>query len=87
MRITIVLADRAGGTTATGGTAREVQHAVAQTAPTAVVRPTHPDTTSPDLQAYWEVEVDAGDADRVLADLRAVPGVDGAYVKPREEAP
>lgn len=87
MRITIVLADRSGGTAANRGTAERVQEAVTRVAPAAVVRPIHPDTTSPDLQAYLEVDVDPGDSQRVLTDLRAIPGVDGAYVKPAEAAP
>jgi hypothetical protein len=86
MRITIVLADRSGGA-ATRGTAERVQEAVTRVAPAAVVRPTHPDTASPDLQAYLEVDVDPADSQRVLTDLQAVPGVDGAYVKPPDAAP
>ena len=87
MRITIVLADHSGGAAGTRGTADRVQEAVTRVAPAAVVRPTHPDTASPDLQAYVEVDVDPPDSQRVLTELRTVPGVDGAYVKPPEAAP
>jgi hypothetical protein len=71
MRITI----RPGGPLRRGrpppkGTADRVQEAVTRVAPAAAVRPTHPDTASPDLQAHLEVDVDPAHSQRVLTDLR-----------------
>lgn len=42
----------------------------------------HPGTDDLELASYYTTRVDAAAADKVAAQLRACPGVEGAYPKP-----
>jgi hypothetical protein len=52
------------------------------------LRPIHPGAKDPYLLPYFTVEVpDPATAERVIARLRRHEAVEGAYVKPPDEAP
>lgn len=49
--------------------------------------PTFPGSADEDLGRFLHVETTADDAAELAAELAALTGVDGAYVKPADEAP
>ncbi len=86
-RIVVVLADRTPNADATPGVVEQIERVVTNRAPTASLHKMHEGHPSAELDAFWEVDVAADQADEVLAELRSIAGVDGAYVKPLDEAP
>jgi hypothetical protein len=51
------------------------------------LQPVHPGETDPLLAPYFYCEAPDSEAERIAAELAALPGVDGAYVKPAAEPP
>lgn len=52
------------------------------------LRPTFPEVDDPELKTHFFIDVADSRAAKTLASrLAAVPGVEAAYVKPREEVP
>jgi hypothetical protein len=51
------------------------------------LQPVHPGETDPLLVPYFYSEAPDDDAERIAAELAALPGVEGAYVKPAAEPP
>jgi hypothetical protein len=51
------------------------------------LQPVHPGETDPLLAPYFYCEAPDEDAERIAAELAALPGVEGAYVKPAAEPP
>ncbi len=49
--------------------------------------PLHPGTRDPALSTYFYLDVPDRVVQEVVDSLRAVDGIDGAYVKPQEELP
>ena len=50
--------------------------------------PLHPDASDPELACWFAVEVEGAEAaERVVRELRQVPGVEAAYVKPADTPP
>jgi hypothetical protein len=86
-RIVVVLDNATIEADATQQVIDQVERTVANRTATASVHKMHPGHPSPALDAFWEVEVADEQVDEVIADLREISGVDGAYVKPRDEAP
>jgi hypothetical protein len=71
----------------TGVVLEDVRRALAARTENGEVRPMHPGARSAGLDRFFEVDVPAEVAPLVVGDLLHVPGVDGAYVKPADEAP
>lgn len=76
----------ASGRRASEGTVERVRRVLTELG--GELRPQHPAVDDAELSAWYvgEVPADAVD-DEVLERLRAIGGVDAAYVKPAEEAP
>jgi hypothetical protein len=51
------------------------------------LRPVHPGETDPLLVPYFTSEAPDSEAERIAAELAALPGVEGAYLKPAAEPP
>ena len=51
------------------------------------IDPQHPGSHDPELQRYYTGRVGAADAESLVDRLLALPGVDGAYVKPAGQPP
>jgi hypothetical protein len=51
------------------------------------LQPVHPGETDPLLAPYFYVAAPDSEAERIAAELAALPGVEGAYVKPTAEPP
>jgi hypothetical protein len=51
------------------------------------LQPVHPGETDPLLAPFFYAEAPDSEAQRIAAELAALPGVEGAYVKPAAEPP
>lgn len=52
------------------------------------LQPTFPQGDDPELNSHFFVEIaDPDEAETLVASLMKTPGVEAAYLKPREEAP
>jgi hypothetical protein len=52
------------------------------------LRPTHPDTSDPELRRYFALDIaDSSSASLTRERLAATPGVEAAYIKPEEAPP
>jgi hypothetical protein len=51
------------------------------------LQPVHPGETDPLLAPFFYAAAPDEDAQRIAAELGALPGVEGAYVKPAAEPP
>lgn len=90
MRIIIYVKPDVAGLLHKRGRATKASHELKQTAQELGVElePMHPDVDDPNLQAYFMVEVPSYEqAQEVISTLQNLSAVDGAYIKPAEEAP
>jgi hypothetical protein len=85
-QIVVVLSPAAAGSDAQP-VLRQIERAVETRVPRATVQKMHHGRASPELDVFFEVDAPDDHAHQVVEDLLRVPGVDGAYVKPRDEAP
>lgn len=68
-----------------GGTVEQVRRVIAELG--GELRPQHPAVADAELSAWYVGEVPAAVDEQVLERLRAIDGVDAAYVKPAAEPP
>lgn len=72
----------------TGATAPEVEELGRRAEALGVrLQPVHPGETDPLLAPYFYAEAPDSEAERIAAELAALPGVESAYVKPAAEPP
>ena len=71
---------------AAANTQRQRADACAQATGT-TLSPLHPGVADPELSSYYVTRVDETAAPEIVARLQKCAGVDGAYIKPRGEAP
>jgi hypothetical protein len=53
----------------------------------AMLEPLHPGEADPELGSYFRVTAPDATAERLLSTLRSHAAIEGAYVKPADEAP